>query len=61
MLVMLLSFKIGNVKNAIFKFLISSVSYYHVTFGFRSESTLYSLPECQGTPCLKQALYLKFK
>ena len=26
-----------------------------------SESTLYSLPECQGTPCSKQAPYLKFK
>ena len=23
-------------------------------------STLYSLPECQGTPCLKQVPYLKF-
>ena len=28
---------------------------------FQSESTLYSLPECQGTPCSKQAPYLKFK
>ena len=28
---------------------------------FKSESTLYSLPECQGTPCLKQAPYLNFK
>ena len=26
-----------------------------------NESTLYSLPECQGTPCMKQAPYLKFK
>ena len=26
-----------------------------------SESTLYSLPECQGTPSSKQAPYLKFK
>ena len=24
-------------------------------------SLLYSLPECQGTPCSKQAPYLKFK
>ena len=38
-----------------------TVCYYHVTYGFKSESTLYSLPECQGTPCLKQAPYLKFK
>ena len=30
-------------------------------YEFRSESTLYSLPECQGTPSSKQALYLKFK
>ena len=27
----------------------------------QSESTLDSLPECQGTPCSKQAPYLKFK
>ena len=33
----------------------------HVTYGFQSESTLYSLPEYQGTPCSKQAPYLKFK
>ena len=26
-----------------------------------SESTLNSVPECQGTPCSKQALYLRFK
>ena len=26
-----------------------------------SKSTLYSLPECQGTPYLKQAPHLKFK
>ena len=25
------------------------------------QSMLYCLPECQGTPCLKQAPYLKFK
>ena len=30
-------------------------------YEFQSESTLYSLAECQGTPFLKQALYLKFK
>ena len=34
---------------------------YHVTYEFRSESILYSLPECQGTPCSKQVPYLKFK
>ena len=33
------------------------VCYYHVTYEFQSESTLYSLPECQGTPFS----YLKFK
>ena len=38
-----------------------SVCYYHVTYEIQSESTLHSLPECQGTPCLKQASYLKFK
>ena len=31
------------------------VCYYHVTYEFQSESTLYSLPECHGTPCSKQA------
>ena len=34
---------------------------YHVTYKLKSESTLDSLPECQETPCSKQALYLKFK
>ena len=34
---------------------------YHVTHEFQSESTLYSLPEYQGTPCSKEAPYLKFK
>ena len=38
-----------------------TVCYYHVIYEFHSESTLYSLPECQGTPCSKQAPYLKFK
>ena len=28
---------------------------------FKSESTLYSLSECQATPCSKEAPYLKFK
>ena len=34
---------------------------HHVTYKFQYESTLYSLPECQGTLCSKQAPYLKFK
>ena len=38
-----------------------TVCYYHVTYKFQSESTLYSLPECLGTPYSKQAPYLKFK
>ena len=38
-----------------------TVCYYHVTYQFHSESTLNSVPECQGTPCSKQAPYLKFK
>ena len=29
------------------------VRYYHVTYDIQSESTLYSLPECQETPCSK--------
>ena len=37
------------------------VCYYHITDEFQSESTLNSLPECQETPCSKQAPYLKFK
>ena len=32
----------------------------HVTYEFQSKSILYSLPECQGTPCSKQATYLKY-
>ena len=35
--------------------------YYHVTHEFHSESTLYNLPECQGTAFSKQAPYLIFK
>ena len=42
-----------------FKFMIACR--YHVTYKFQSESTLYSLPECQGTSCSKQAPYLKSK
>ena len=38
-----------------------AVCYCHVTHEFQNESTVYSLPECKGTPCSKQAPYLKFK
>ena len=37
------------------------VWYYRVMYEFQSESTPYSLPECQGTPCSKQASNQKFK
>ena len=30
---------------------VATVCYCHVTYEFQSESTLSSLPECQGTPC----------
>ena len=45
---------------AFWQFVNESVCSYHVTYTFQSESRLYLL-ECQGTPCLKQARYLKFK
>ena len=32
-----------------------SLCYYYATYEFQRESTLCSLPECQGTPCSKQA------
>ena len=38
-----------------------TVCYYHVRYDFQSESTFYSLPECQGTPFSKQTPYLEFK
>ena len=38
-----------------------TVCFYHLTYKFKSESTLYSLPKCQGTPFLKQVPDLKFK
>ena len=34
--------------------------FYYITCRFHSESKLYSSPECQETPFLKQAQYLKF-
>ena len=37
------------------------VYYYHATYEFQSESTLYSLSKCQGSPFSKQALYLEIK
>ena len=42
---------------------LTTVSYYHATHEFQSESTLYSLPEHQGTTYLLklQDLNLKFK
>ena len=53
-----------NVANfgLIYKWLFGlTVCYHHVMYDFQSKSTLYSLPECQGTPCSKQTPYLKFK
>ena len=41
--------------------LLMIVCYYQVMYEFESEFTFYSLPECQGTLCSKQAPYLKFK
>ena len=38
-----------------------TVSYYHLTYKFQSESTVYSLAECQGPLCSKQSRYIKFK
>ena len=43
-----------NVENIFYYMLLSCHE-------FQSEFTLYSLPGCQGTPCSKQAPYLKFK
>ena len=36
-----------------------TVYYYHAKYKFQSESTLYSLPKCQGAPSSKQMPYLK--
>ena len=38
-----------------------TLCYHHVMYKFQSESSLYSLPECQETPCSKQAPCLEFK
>ena len=40
---------------------IVTVYHYNATYEFQSESTFYSLPECQEIPCSNQAPYLKFK
>ena len=38
-----------------------TVCHDHVTYEFQSESTPYSLPECQGTPCLsRNSCHLRF-
>ena len=47
-----------NLKKKIYS---SFLCYYHVTYEFQGKSTLYSFPECQGSPYSKQASYLKFK
>ena len=38
-----------------------NVCYYYDTYEFQSDSTLYSLPECQGTPCSVRILLLSLK
>ena len=49
-----LNSKFQNCKN-------KAACYYYVTYKVQSESTLYSLPECEKAPCSKQAPYRKFK
>ena len=39
----------------------STVYHFHVTHELQSEYTLYSFPECQGSPGSKLALHLKFR
>ena len=46
-----------NIKPIVKKIQSTTVCYYDVTYEFQSESTLYNLPQCQGTPCSKQAPY----
>ena len=55
--------KLLSVEMKKIKVRMNTVCSYHVTYAFQSESTLYphSLPECQGTPCSKQARNLKFE
>ena len=47
-----------SVKALTRNYVFLSVYYYHVMCEFQRQSTLYSLPECQGIPCSKQAPYL---
>ena len=60
-MIILMSCRIIVAYGAIWGNILTTVCYYHVTYEFQSESTFNSLPECQGTPCSKQAPYLKFK
>ena len=46
-----------NIKPNVKKNPIHDCIYYDVTYEFQSESTLHNLPQCQGTPCSKQAPY----
>ena len=39
---------------------LMTVCYYHAMYEFQSESTLYSVPECEGTPCSKQVFFNYF-
>ena len=43
------------------KHIFPTACHCHVTYELQSESMHHSLPEYQGTPCSKQAPYLKFK
>ena len=60
---MIMQYNIATLKKKKKKKIINimTVCYYHITYEFQIESTLYSLPECQGTACSKQEPYLKFK
>ena len=48
-------------RECLFVRCIWQYGHYHVTYEFQSESRIYKLPECQGTPCSKQSPYPKFK
>ena len=47
-----------NIKIRICFFL--TVCYHHITYEIQNDSTLFSLPECQGTPCSKEKLARSF-
>ena len=55
------TFDYGNIFSKSKTNMTAVVCYYHVKYEFQSESTLYSLSECQGTHWSMHALYLKFK